>query len=640
MEILVNNFNQGIHDSFSLSIDLDDSILTDPISKYENFIFKCSECSDCPRMSFEIIVNKLSIKAYCYSHKNSGKNYNLKAFIDKFGISKEEVIDNDNSLNNSQSLTNFEFENILVIDDDDKEDNLIKRKYCKYCQHQNVYKKYCELGDFLFCDSCNFNQMMNDKNLNIYYNNVRIENIDDLDDKVKNKKINYIEKSIKDAESHINKLEDIKYKNENDKEINSCIEKYIEESNNIISIIKIMIDTYKYYKEQNSLTFPILKNISELIFYFNPIPNENEENYRMKLINYLKNPNNFIINHHLRLSKSIQFKIPDEEIQIKNGKDRVNKITRIIKLPNNRLCVAVNYMIYILNYQLEVLFKFENDPIHKKRIWDIQILPDGRIAILSSDREYNLCSFYKIYENNYELVGTITYDVINGQNFNSFLILSDDYIAIHTWHYLYIFKIPKNINEKTNLIIKEEYSDISVDVYSCLILREKKGNIVSFFSILSGINEVIPWEFNLETEKLNKPFELGKETDIHYSAHIGSVAKYNKDYFVIGGYEFNGFYLVKYSDGKLYHNFIPNTQNHFQGVCVMPDNTLVFGENNNNEFYCLKRYQIIDNDCFLVDNISLETDIYSIKSNPTTIIYLDNSTVIVGDYTGTLSLWK
>ena len=179
LEILTNMFNQEIHDSLNLSNDLDDSILTNPIIMNENLIFKCPECYECPRMIFEIIDKKLSIKAYCYSHKNSGKNYNLKAFIDKFGISKEEVIDNDNSLNNSQSLTNFEFENILVIDDDDKEDNLIKRKYCKYCQHQNVYKKYCELGDFVFCDSCNLNQIMNDKNLNNYYNNVRIENIYD-----------------------------------------------------------------------------------------------------------------------------------------------------------------------------------------------------------------------------------------------------------------------------------------------------------------------------------------------------------------------------------------------------------------------------------------------------------------------------
>ena len=482
---------------------------------------------------------------------------------------------------------------------------------------------------------------MTDKNLKIYYNDDRIENIDDLDDKVKNKKINYIEKGIKDVvESFFNKLKDIKNKYQYEIKINISIEEYIEENNIIKSIIKIMNTTYKYYKEHNSLNFPIIKSISELIFNFNPIPNENEEDYTIKLIYYLENPNNCIINHHLRLFKSLQFKIPDEEIQIKNGKYRVNKITRIIKLPKNRLCIAVNYMIYILNYQLEVLFKFENDPIHKKRIWDIQILPDGRIAILSSDKEYNLCSFYKIYENNYELVGTITYDVINEENFNSFLILSDDYIAIHTWHYLFIFKIPKNINEKTNLIIKEKDSDPSVDVYSYLLLRKKRKNIVSFYSILSGVNEVIPWEFNLETEKMNKPFELGKQTDIHYSAHIGSVAKYNKDYFVIGGYKPHRFYLVKYSDEKLYHNFTLNTQNNFQGVCVMPDNTLVFGENNNNKFYCLKRYQIIDNDCILVDNISLETDINSIKCNPSTIICLDNSTVIVGDYSGRLTVWK
>ena len=151
---------------------------------------------------------------------------------------------------------------------------------------------------------------------------------------------------------------------------------------------------------------------------------------------------------------------------------------------------------------------------------------------------------------------------------------------------------------------------------------------------------VIPWEFNLETEKINKPFELGYETRIHYSKHIGSVAKLNNDYFIIGGLESYGFYLMKYSDGKLYINCKPNIKNHFQGVCVMPDNTLVFGENYDNKLYCLKRYQIIDNECFLVDNISLETEENSIKSNPTTIIYLDNSTVIVGDYTGTLSLWE
>ena len=30
--------------------------------------------------------------------------------------------------------------------------------------------------------------------------------------------------------------------------------------------------------------------------------------------------------------------------------NKIRKITRIIKLPNDRLCIAVNYMIHILNY--------------------------------------------------------------------------------------------------------------------------------------------------------------------------------------------------------------------------------------------------------------------------------------------------
>ena len=593
--------------------------------------FKCIKCFDCPRIIFIKIYEKIFIKEYCYSH-NDDNIYTLKQFINKFGMTKDKEIINEDSFIKSQSKNDCHVsENNKISQNDINNIKEIRYKAKNCDKHKKPYTKYNEIKEFLICDDCY------SEGLNIVKNE-RIENISDLISKI-NIKINYIEKSLKDAEIHIENIQAIKDKFINDKEIYKYIDEYIEENNNILLILSIMLDTYKYSKEENSLTFNIVKNISELIFYFNPIPNENEENYKMKLINYVKNPNNFIINHHLTQLKSISFKIPDEKEQIEKGKYKVNKITRIIKLPNNRLCIAVNYMIHILNYKLEELFKFENDPIYKKRIWDIQLLSDGRIATLASDAKYSLCSFFKIYETNYELVGKITYDVINGENFNSFLILSDDYVAIHTWHYLYIFKIPKNINEKTNLILKEEYTDLSIDVYSCLILREKKENIISFFSILSGYNMVIPWEFNLETEKINKPFELGYETGIHYSKHIGSVAKLNNDYFIIGGLESYGFYLMKYSDGKLYVNCKPNIKNHFQGVCVMPDNTFVFGENYGNKLYCLKRYQMIDKDFFLVDNISLESDQDSIKSNPTTIIYLDNSTVIVGDYDGTLTLW-
>ena len=633
---IIDIFNQSIDCNFNNLENLNDS---DSFSTYLESYFKCLICFDCPRINFIIKEGKIYIKAYCYSH-NDDDIYTLYQ-LNKFEMTKDkEIINEEYLFNISQSIDdsydseNNEIiqDNILPIDNNSRYYRYEIRYKAKNCEkHNKLYTKYNEIKDSFLCDDCY------SKDLNIQKNE-RIENISDLISKV-NIKINYIEKRLKDAEDHIKKIQDIKDKFINDKEIYKYFDEYSEENNNILLILSIMLDTYKYSKEKDSLTFNIAKNISELIFNLNPIPNENEENYKMKLINYLKNPNNFIINHHLTQLKSISFKIPDEKEQIEKKKPTVNKITRIIKLPNNRLCISVNYMIHILNYKLEELFKFENDPIYKKRIWDIQLLSDGRIATLASDAKYSLCSFFKIYETNYELVGKITYDVINGENFNSFLILSDDYVAIHTWHYLYIFKIPKNINEKTNLILKEEYTDLSIDVYSCLILREKKDNIVSFFSILSGYNMVIPWEFNLETEKINKPFELGYETEIHYSKHIGSVAKFNDDYFIIGGLESHGFYLMKYSDGKLYVNCKPNIKNHFQGVCVMPDNTFVFGENYNNEKYCLKRYQMIDKDFFLVDNISLESDQNPIKAHPTTIIYLDNSTVIVGDYDGTLTLW-
>ena len=636
LENEVANFYQQSDDNFNKFKNIDNSFEYYPESEFGFMYFKCLKCFDCPRIIFIKIDEKIFIKAYCYSH-NDGNVYTLKLFIN-FGKTKEKEIeflfDKSQSTKDSYEIENNNIsQNKILPPDINYKDEINEIRYkAKNCdKHKNSYTKYNEIKDSLICDDCY------SKDLNIEKNE-RIENISDLISKV-NIKIHYIEKRLKDAEDHIKKIQDIKDKFINDKEIYKYIDEYSEENNNILLILSIMLDTYKYSKEKDSLTFNIVKNISELIFYFNPIPNENEENYKMKLINYVKNPNNFIINHHLTQLKSISFKIPDEKEQIKKGKPTVNKITRIIKLPNNRLCISVNYMIHILNYKLEELFKFENDPIYKKRIWDIQLLSDGRIATLASDAKYSLCSFFKIYKNSSELVGKITYDVINGENFNSFLILSDDYVAIHTWHYLYIFKIPKNINEKTNLILKEEYTDLSIDVFSCLLLREKKENIISFFSILSGYNMVIPWEFNLETEKINKPFELGYETEIHYSKHIGSVVKFNDDYFIIGGLESHGFYLMKYSDGKLYVNCKPNIKNHFQGVCVMPDKTFVFGENYGSQLNYLKRYQMIDKDFFLVDNISLESDQNSIKAHPTTIIYLDNSTVIVGDYNGTLTLW-
>ena len=643
----IKEFNNTF-DSFSNSSNLQNN----------EIYFKCLECLDCPRIIFEKKKNKIVIKAYCYSHKKVGI-YTLNEFISKFRMIKTKEIEMKNEgkiniskliLKNNYSNSNLNFPsqsnsilqndiNILSIDSNNKRDERKKlRINAKYCiKHNNPYTKYLEIEDSFICDYCYSEMFKNQNNIQKYINDVRIENIWDLISKV-NRKINYIEKSLKDAEAHIENIKNIK-NIINDEEINKYIDEYIEENNNILLILSIMLDNYKYSKEQSSLTFPIIKNLSELIFYFNPIPNENEENYKIKLIYYLQDPNNFIINHHLKQLNSISFKIPDEKEQKENEGNKVNKITRIIKLPNNRLCIGVNYMIHILNYNLDELFNFENDSIYKLRIWDIKLLSDGRIATLASNKDNNLCNFFKINENKEELVGKITYDVINGENFNSFLILSDDYVAIHTWHYLYIFKIPKNINEKTNLILKEEYTDLSIDVFSCLLLREKKENIISFFSILSGYNMVIPWEFNLETEKINKPFELGCEKEIHYSMHIGSVAKFNDDYFIIGGLESHGFYLMKYSDGKLYVNCKPNIKNHFQGVCVMPDKTFVFGENYGSQLNYLKRYQMIDKDFFLVDNISLESDQNSIKSNPTTIIYLDNSTVIVGDYNGTLTLW-
>ena len=108
----------------------------------------------------------------------------------------------------------------------------------------------------------------------------------------------------------------------------------------------------------------------------------------------------------------------------------------------------------------------------------MQLLSKGTLVSISND---NICCFIRLYENGWELIGQIIHQVENKVYFNSFLILSDNDIVIHTSHYLLIYKIPKNIKEKSKLIIKKEYIDIKLVVYAGLILRQKYGNLISFF---------------------------------------------------------------------------------------------------------------------------------------------------------------
>ena len=345
----------------------------------------------------------------------------------------------------------------------------------------------------------------------------------------------------------------------------------------------------------------------------------------MKLLNYLTNPNNYIINHHLERISSIK---PNSN----------QKITKIIKINDNKLCVGVNHLLYIIELKNSQFFtKMIINRPHKDRIWDITLLDNGNIATISRD---NICSFIKINKNNFEIKGTIKKQIVNKEKFNSFLILSDHYVAIHTWHNLLIFRIPKEGKEENKAIIEKDYSDSNsnIDTYGGLILKNIEGDDVYFYSLLSGQNLINLWKFNLETEELSEPFSINYQTGIHYSSFSGSLCQYNEECFFVGGYEICGYYLISYHDLKVLFHDVPNN-NHFQSICVMPDETFVCGENYGNTKFLLRRYQIINDESFLVDNINDGNDDESLKKNPITIVCLDNSTIVVGDYDGCISLW-
>ena len=387
----------------------------------------------------------------------------------------------------------------------------------------------------------------------------------------------------------------------------------------------MILDTYKYSKEHHAITYSMAKNVSEIVFNFSPLPdysNDDDES-KKKLLNYLTNPNNYIINHHLERISSIK---PNSN----------QKITRIIKLNDNKLCVGVNHLLYIIELDnSQFLTKMIINRPHKDRIWDITLLENGNIPTISRD---NICSLIKINENNFEIKGIIKKQIVNKEKFNSFLILSDHYVAIHTWHNLLIFKIPKEGKEENKEIIEKDYSDSNIDTYSGLILKNIEGNDVYFYSVLSGQNLINLWKFNLETEELSEPFSINCKDGMYYSSFSGSLCKYNEECFFVGGYEMYGYYLISYNDLEVIFHDIPNN-NHFQSICVMPDETFVCGENYGNKKFFLRRYQIINDESILVDNIINCDDKESPKKNPITIVCLDNSTVVVGDYDGSITLW-
>ena len=443
----------------------------------------------------------------------------------------------------------------------------------------------------------------------------------DLINKV-NAKILHIEKNILKAKDHLNKISNIENK---DKKVESAIKKYFEINNNLLIIVTMILDTYKYSKEHYAITYSMAKNVSEIVFNFSPLPdysNDDDES-KKKLLNYLTNPNNYIINHHLERISSIK---PNSN----------QKITRIIKLNDNKLCVGVNHLLYIIELNnSQFLTKMIINRPHKDRIWDITLLENGNIATISMD---NICSFIKINENNFEIKGIIKKQIVNKEKFNSFLILSDQYVAIHTWHNLLIFRIPTEGKEENKEIIEKDYSNLEIDTYAGLIFRNIEGNDVYFFSVLSGQNLINLWKFNLETEELSEPFSINYQTGIHYSSFSGSLCQYNEECFFVGGYEMYGYYLISYNDLEVIFHYVPD-YNHFQSICVMPDETFVCGENYGNTKFLLRRYQIINDESFLVDNIINCDDKESPKKNPITIVCLDNSTIVVGDYDGCISLW-
>ena len=142
------------------------------------------------------------------------------------------------------------------------------RKTTNICEKHNVQYIY-KFIKTKKNHSLNFVIEKNFKNHNLIQKftiRKRFEEIPDLIHKVK-AKIFYIEKNIQKAKDHLN---NIYYNKNKDKKVESAIKKYREINNNLLRIVTMILDTYKYSKEHHALTYTMAKNDSEIIFNFSP----------------------------------------------------------------------------------------------------------------------------------------------------------------------------------------------------------------------------------------------------------------------------------------------------------------------------------------------------------------------------------
>ena len=115
-------------------------------------------------------------------------------------------------------------------------------------------------------------------------------------------------------------------------------------------------------------------------------------------------------------------------------------------------------------------------------------------SLIANEKKVVLAEYSEYSGNFSQIVRSILTKIVKGEKFNSFLILSERYVAIHTWHNLLIFRIPTEGKEENKEIIEKDYSNLEIDTYAGLIFKNIEENDVYFYSVLSGQNMINLWK--------------------------------------------------------------------------------------------------------------------------------------------------
>ena len=549
-------------------------------------------CIDCNLISsLELNYNE-GIASITFECENNHKgNILLKDYMtkyNKYALSKEKCGICDK--NQKEFKEDFYYCNKCKIflcglckhnHNEDKNDIIPYKKYDFICKiHSSLYSFYCINCKKNLCINCQ----------------VEHKNHDMID----LSKFNYNQESIRELEEKINIFEN-KINN-----LNDFIQNFINEINKIkesseleMEFLKLLLYSYQYEENQNSLNYNIIQNLKNY-----------EKNFISQQINLLSRLNEkgtkfiFLLQYFEKNKKVNPFKF---NFQIFN--DASGPINQVDILKDGRLISCSNSLKIFNKYTYENQLSI----CKSKNINSFTELKDGRIIICYE----KIMEIIKLIEDNkYQIT-----EIINGHSELVYKVIEIKENELISISYDKIMKIWKLNNDNkfeniTNIYFQNSKSQ-------CDIFKLNKNEFVTL-----SIKDK-----NIKFWNSNNYSYITTINNIQSNFGLKLMCLLDNDTLCVGGDNYKGFYLIKISTYQLINNIIGPKRICCINKCF--DNLILCSIINQEGNYCLTIYKYGEYNLIKIyEKVNAhEQYIYS-------CIELNDGIIVSGGYDHLIKFWS